>query len=383
LQEFRVPRLALGEDERMTLLEWRIEPGTEFSEGDVILEVETDKASMELDAPFDGVLAKITCEPGTDIEPGMAIAWIADRGEEYDADALPMRDRVSEEPAEVDVSPPGEAIRPSEGPRRRADGDLVSHGELRGLPAGGEKRRRQIAATQPEADLEPESAGSFSAVPLTRHRQAIARGTTRSSGVPQFAALRDIALAPALSALANLRRQVEAATLSDVILVAAASALSSEPAMNAWFDGATAYRFEHPNIALAVDGPEGVIAPVIRSVDTLSPPALVSERERLVSGARHGQLSGRDLLDATFTISNIGPIGAHALVPLLTPPQVAMLAVGRGRGRGEEGVMTMTLVGDHRAIDGADGARFLAALDAQLELAGELVAAPSDLDRSS
>jgi pyruvate dehydrogenase E2 component (dihydrolipoamide acetyltransferase) len=377
MKELRVPKLALGDGDQMIVLDWLVEPGAGFSEGDILLEVETDKATMEVDAPFDGVLAKALCEAGQAVTPGELIAWIADPGEDYDPEAL-AGEGADGEPAPTDRVPADRVSRTNEGAvtvelaeRRRATAWAVEHGELRGLP----ETARQPAAGAPSAEvlsLEPETVGSFETVAFTRHRSAVARSMTASAAIPQFAVYRQLDLAPVGEALATLRESVPAATLTDVLLLCVARALGEVPAVNAWCDGSTVHRFADANIALAVDGPEGVIAPVIRGAQGLDLAGLAEERRRVVGLAREGRVASADLAGATFSVSNIGPLGAHGLLPLLTPPQVAILALGAARpGDAGNQLTTATLAGDHRAIDGADGARFLTALaGASAALAG-------------
>jgi pyruvate dehydrogenase E2 component (dihydrolipoamide acetyltransferase) len=361
----------------MVVLDWLIAPGSSFDEGDVLLEVETDKATMEIDAPFDGVLAKQLCEPGQSVAPGELIAWLADPGEEFDPDTLDGAgttgasadggavDTVPEVSAGAVATAPTPVPAPSRvGARRREPARLVDHGELRGIPAMDPDASRPPAAAP---TLDPGAVGDFDAVPFSRHRGAIARSMTASAAIPQFAVDRDLEMDVALEALRRLRAAESKATLSDLLLLASAAALSEVPAVNGWCDGTQVWRFEAVNIALAVDGAEGVIAPVLHAVGALSPHELVVARARAVELARAGRVTSADLADATFTISNIGPLGAHGLVPMLTPPQVGILALGAARRDGETRVIKATFVGDHRAIDGADGARFLSALASTLE----------------
>jgi pyruvate dehydrogenase E2 component (dihydrolipoamide acetyltransferase) len=353
MRDLLLPKLALGEDDEMTLLAWLVEPGDTFREGQPLLQVETDKASMEVEAPFDGVLAKIVREAGTDLRPGDLIALVADRDEDYDPESL--------------IAPTAADGVPHDGGSSRS---ALFHGELRGLPTAAARMAAPSApappAPAPAGALPPEGAGAHDTLALSRHRKAIARSMGRSNDVPQFAVFREVAASGPQLGLERLREHEPGATFTDVVLLGVAAALRRVPALNAWCDGDSVHRFEHANIALAVDGPDGVVAPVIRAVDRLTVAELVGERARLVERARTGKLSSDELLDATFTVSNIGPLGAHALLPLLTPPQVAIVALGRVRDGAGGPVLALTLAGDHRAIDGADGARFLAALEEEL-----------------
>jgi pyruvate dehydrogenase E2 component (dihydrolipoamide acetyltransferase) len=155
-------------------------------------------------------------------------------------------------------------------------------------------------------------------------------------------------------------------TVTDTLIRACAAAAHAHPAINAWLDEDALLEFDNVGVALAVDTADGVIAPVLRAAQTLGLRDIAELRRRLVTGAREGTLDLHELAGATISLSNVGSHGAHQLTPVLTVPQVAVIGVGSARDTAAGQCLAVTLVGDHRAIDGAQGARFLAAFDEAL-----------------
>lgn len=184
--------------------------------------------------------------------------------------------------------------------------------------------------------------------------------------IPQFTVRKDVRMDVAESVVAGLRAAGLRATLTDVLLRAVARALVEHPEVNRLFLGDRLFQMSEPVVALAADSPAGVVAPVLHDLHTATWARVVAERQRVVSGAREGRLQPRDLNGGTFAVSNVGPLGGDAVTPLITPPQVAILGVGAVRSQEGGRVSTLQIVGDHRALDGADGARFLATLSGLL-----------------
>ena len=366
MEPLRMPQLALG-GEALTVVDWLKRPGERFSLGEPLLEVESSKARMEVEAPRDGVLAATACGPGDELEPGTVIGWTAAVGESWDEAELAAvtaaegGERADTAPPAVTETAPGggtvaEALRP-----RPA---LVPHGELAGLPVGspagaGEAGARSAlpAAEAPEAASPPLPDGAR-VVALSGRRAAIARQMTRAAAIPQFAVTRELVV-PA-----------GAGALSDALVVAAARAAARHPRLNAWLLDDRVVELASVDVAFAVDTPEGVVAPVVRGADQLGLTQLRDLRRDLVERARRGELRQQEITGASISVSNVGPLDADTLLPLLTPPQVAVLGLGRARPRGGGGdgsALVATLVCDHRALDGADGARYLATLAQELD----------------
>ena len=170
-------------------------------------------------------------------------------------------------------------------------------------------------------------------------------------------------------------------SLIDVLLLAVSAALDEHPAFNATFDDGTHRVYEEHNLAVAVTIEAGLVTPVIADVGGESLAEVAAERRRLTDLVQAGDHSMSDLRGGTFTVSNLGPLGVDSFTPIINPPEVAILGVGRTRGRAVpdgDGVefrrwMTLDLSIDHRVVDGADGARFLGTLAEHVEDAGALV----------
>lgn len=372
-----MPKVALGDDDPVLLSSWTVAEGEEFAEGDVLFEVETDKAMMEVEATEPGVLAAQVIEAGARVAPGEVVAVLAARGETVTAadvearratlgsgapaataavpdvgaaaapapipvpDSLPIP-RPSPVPAAVPAAEPVAAVVPA----------FTSAGALYGLPA----RRRIGPPARNGAPAAP------TRQPLSRHRAALARLMTASAAIPQFSVHRELPMHETTRLVALLRRGGTPATVTDVLLRATALALSRHRELNGWFTADAVEHVAEPAIGLATDGPAGVVAPVVRGADRLGWAQLAEERRRIVDGARRGRLLPADLAGGTFSISNVGALGGDLVVPLLTPPQLAVLGVGRIRQGWGGTVASAALVADHRALDGADAARFLGTL---------------------
>lgn len=204
-----------------------------------------------------------------------------------------------------------------------------------------------------------------STVRLKGIRRAAARRMTEAWRAPMF----HLTVEPDLTAVLAASREVVGATLTDYFIAAAAHALAEVPELNVHVGQEEVTYFEHANIGLAVSTDQGLMVPVIRNVETLTVEQISDFRRDVVARARTGQLRYDDMVDATFTISNLGMTSVTRFDAIINPPQAGILAIGATREqpfRAEDGavawlpVTTLTLTADHRAIDGATGARFLA-----------------------
>jgi pyruvate dehydrogenase E2 component (dihydrolipoamide acetyltransferase) len=373
MKQLTMPQLALGAED-VVLLAWLVEVGAPFATGDPIAEVDTDKAAMEVEASFDGVLLARLAGEGDVVAVGAVYGHAAEAGEDLDEARRALQALGNGAPPAiakaVERNERAPAARPAEpGAARSASAKVaflvVSDGEVAGLPIEPMTRvpPRQASSTT-EATIDPGEralAGPASEQPLGRIRRAIARRMVPAAAVPTFTVTREIPVEAAEAAVADARAAGIRATLTDVLLAAAAAGVRAVPAANAWLDNATLVSFEHVGIALAVDTATGVSAPVLRDLGNLDLAEIAALRGRLVEQARAGALAPHDLAGATITLSNVAGLGAHSITPVLTVPQVAAIGVGGASGHGEGRTVTVSVVGDHRALDGADGARFLAA----------------------
>jgi pyruvate dehydrogenase E2 component (dihydrolipoamide acetyltransferase) len=391
MRPLTMPQLALG-GEDVIVRDWLISAGDSFSAGDALLEIETDKATMEVEAPFDGRLATVTCQPGDTIAVGAVIGYAAEPGDDLDAVAAVVAEETPREPAAevTDHHATGniaiEVALPARSDGRDGHGEVarfltVGDGELAGLPTPPATRETRASAAAPPApapastaqDLSAdlEHAGPAERRPMSRRRLGIARRMTLATAVPSFSVTRDVAMTAAAAAVESARVAGHGVTVTDVLLKACAVAATAHPSANAWLSDDTLIEFERVGIALAVATPDGVIAPVIRGADTLSLHDLAELRGSLVARARTASLELAELAGATISLSNVGSLGSHQLTPVLTVPQVAVLGVGATRKSASGPVISLTFVGDHRALDGAAGAAFLATFADAFESATE------------
>jgi pyruvate dehydrogenase E2 component (dihydrolipoamide acetyltransferase) len=380
VQEIKMPQLSLGSDE-VVVRDWLVSDGEEFALGQALLEIETDKATMDVEAMFPGVFLEARCQEGDTVTVGTVIAYAAEPGADLAAARAELAelDGQAPEPAPavaatsaVAAAPPSEPVPQAARVRFFA----VEQGELAGLPvaaaglpAAGAARPATASAPAPVLDLDREAAGAATEHSLSRRRLAIARRMSAATAIPAFVVHREVPAEAAFEALRIAREQHADVTFTDLLIRACGAAGREHPHANAWLVGDTLLEFAAVNVAIAVDAPGGVIAPVIRDAAALDLAQIGEQRADLVSRARDGRVSERDLSGATLTLSNVAGLGAHAMTPVLTPPQAIALGVGSARPVGGERTLTVSLVGDHRLLDGADGARFLATFAGALDAA--------------
>jgi pyruvate dehydrogenase E2 component (dihydrolipoamide acetyltransferase) len=211
-----------------------------------------------------------------------------------------------------------------------------------------------------------------SVVPLKGIRRTAARRMVAAWEAPAF----HLALEADMGAALRVKERSSGATVTDAILAACAAALREHPTLNAHYGAESTTVFDRVNVGMAVDTPAGLVVPVIKDVTSLNLTEIADARRDVVQRARDGKLTMEDVSDGTFTVSNLGMMGIEAFDAILNVPQVAILAVGATRQQfvpTEDGNgawrprARFTLTCDHRAIDGATGARFLAAVRSNLE----------------
>lgn len=206
-------------------------------------------------------------------------------------------------------------------------------------------------------------------IAYSRMRKAVIRTVTASAMVPQFTLEVDIPVAPLVRAKDAARAgaaqgdAAERVSISDVIHLAVASTLAEHRGVNASYTEAGCVLHSEVNLAFIVELGDGMVTPTILGADRLTIGQLAAERIRLSAAAQAGSLTPAELMNGTFAVSNLGPLGIHRFAAMVLPPQAAVLAVGAPTA---EGVLTLTLSCDHRVLDGAAGARFLRQLAAQL-----------------
>jgi pyruvate dehydrogenase E2 component (dihydrolipoamide acetyltransferase) len=418
-----LPRLGQGM-ESGTIVKWLKSEGEKVEKGEPLYELDTEKVTQEVEADVGGVVLKILAQEGQEIEVGKAVAVIGEEGEEV---AKPEDE--AEEPTKVTEAEPQEEGEPAparEEERERgreagaddqptqikeparepepvtdADGGRVKASplarriakergiDLKALRGTGPEGRIvaedvERAGTAPAPGVAAPAAAptEVEVVELSRMRQTIARRLTEAWQAPHF----QIAMSADMRSAIRLRETLVERTkeggvrptYSDILTKVCALALMRHRAINAHFVDGKVQLFPTANIGIAVAVPDGLIVPVIPSCEARTIPQIAEARKDIVERARGGKLQTADLVNGTFTISNLGMYGVERFIAVLNPPQVTILAVGAIEERAvvEDGQvvaqprMELTLSCDHRAVDGATASEFLADVKAFLEEPG-------------
>ncbi|TCP54030.1 pyruvate dehydrogenase E2 component (dihydrolipoamide acetyltransferase) [Tamaricihabitans halophyticus] len=400
-QPLVMPKMSMTMEEG-TLVVWHKSPGDEIRSGDVVCEVTTDKVDMEVESPLAGTLARIVAQPEDVVPVGEPIAFIA-------SDADDLLDGLLDGPSGNGSAGSGSSGDGSAGddpaksepatasptPVSANDSAASAQGSVAAVPYARTRAAElgvELATVQPTgphgtirvADVEGQAGQPAPAVqpapapaPAVPAPAAPARGKrgpraliadrmSASAQIPQFTVYRELNLDTARRA---------GASWTAVLTHAFAHALRAFPALNAVWTGDDVQRLDVVGVALAVDTPKGLIAPVLRDPDLVTLPVLDRQLRELVGRARDGKLGLADLDGASTTVSNLGSWQVESFNALLTPPQATALslgAVGPQVVPVEDGIGVRTrcrvgLTLDHRVGDGADGARLLATMQQLLE----------------
>lgn len=408
--QIEMPELS-SEGEGATLATWLVSVGDRVEKGDVIAELETDKATVELEAPASGTIVAFAVEEGAEaIMPGTLLGSLdpddtsvaADPASEADAVSMkespsPAEETKSAAPAEMSVEDPEGLRRATPLARRAAIDRQVDLSAVTGSGPGGRVVEEDVirlvdsdsvegpgsgaAASDPSASTHAVT-GSFETVRLSAMRKTIARRMTESKQqVPHFYLRMRCPMDAVLDVRSGLNRDLAEAgrdtriSVNDFILRATALALREVPAANVSFAGNEMHVFDRIDIAVAVATEGGLVTPIIRDADRKGLAALADEVKALAVQAREGKLRPEQYQNGTFTISNLGMYGVETVYPILNPPQACILGVGAAEEQpvvrnGEitiGRIAAITLAADHRVVDGAVGAQLLAALRKRLE----------------
>ncbi len=389
-----MPALEMAQ-ETGKVISWRKREGEQVVKGEPLLEVETDKAVVEVESPADGILSAVSAREGAVIPVGQTIAWLLAPGEAPPLATAPAQtgrrtDTAGAGPGAASSgasnpppSPPPE-MRISPKARRLAREHGVDVTRLRGSGPGGEILAEDImnaaksagAAAAPAAIASAQTKSQASAgeiEPLGTVGRLMAARTTQSwTTVPHFFVTRDADASGLLEVYERLSVEVERAhgikaTLTDLLVALVARVLAKHPRMNASWAAEGIRHNGEINVAVAVAVEEGVVAPVLHKANTRNVGELAVKRRELTERAKAGRLQPADITGGTFTISNLGMYNVDAFTAIIVPPQAGILAVGRVGDRvvavdGRPAVrpmITLTLSTDHRVADGARAARFL------------------------
>jgi pyruvate dehydrogenase E2 component (dihydrolipoamide acetyltransferase) len=384
-----MPALEMAQ-ETGKLISWLKQEGDSIAKGEPIAEIETDKVVLEVEATADGVLAGVTAAAGDVVPVGKTIAWIVAPGEKppmETATAAPAARTMSEQSKQAVASsaaapsarPASADVKVSPKARRMAQELGVDLSKVTGTGPGGTISGEDVqraADTHKAAPAAPSPKGG--PVVLSSIARLMAERTTQSwTTAPHFFLVREI---DASGLIAAREKYGKAITHTDLLVAIVARALAKHPKMNASWTGSTIQLNPAVNISIAIAVKDGVVGAVIPNADTAKLTDISAKRQDLAERARAGRLHPPDVTGGTFTISNLGMFGVDAFSAIITPPQAAVLAVGRIVDRvvpvngliGIRPILTMTLSSDHRVVDGAQAAAFLkdvaeALTSAQLE----------------
>jgi pyruvate dehydrogenase E2 component (dihydrolipoamide acetyltransferase) len=373
------------------IVAWHKRVGDPVAAGDVLFEVETDKATMEVESPTTGTLRRILFPADATAPVATVIALITETADEVIADdalvgaGLPkpsLRDEdppasgrapVARGPSEVQPLPSstdGDRVRSSPAARKRAQELGVDISRISGSGPGGRVTLEDVEAAS-TSKASPPASSKEKREPLTRMRRAIAERMTKSvREQPQFSISRDVDMAAA-----NEKRKAAGASYTDAIVAACAKALRDHPRLRSRYEDEALVTSDEINVGIAVALPDGLIVPVVRHADRLGLGELARAREELERAAQAGKLHADALTAGVITVSNLGTMGIDRFTAIVNPPEAAILAVGRvaDRAVAKDGVVavrpiaTLTLSVDHRVADGATAARYLSAIAERLE----------------
>lgn len=408
-----LPSMSAGMEDAV-IARWLVTVGERVAKGQPLAEVETDKATMELEAEAEGIVGALSVAEGRRADVGQCIAVLLAEGESAPQAgapvsapaALAVQDPVVSGASPVAPAAPSDAVgqgraRISPVARRMAAaagialdgiagsgprGRIVKLDIARRL-AGGPARSEPLAAPEPAAPASPASGrsavppgiGPYTAQPVTNLRRVIARRLAEAKqSVPHFYLSADCEL----DALVALRAQVnegrdkaQRISVNDFIVKACARALRQVPEANVIWHGDEILHLADVDISVAVATGGGLLTPILRGADRMSLGTLSAEMKALAERARAGKLRPDEYQGGGFSVSNLGMYGVKTFSAIINPPQSCILAVGaaerRPVGRGESivlaEVMSITLSVDHRSVDGALGARLLAAIREGIE----------------
>ncbi|RCK73919.1 MAG: Dihydrolipoamide acetyltransferase component of pyruvate dehydrogenase complex [Anaerolineae bacterium] len=414
--EVFMPALGIAQDTGK-LLEWLVQEGQTVQKGQPLMVIETDKTTVEIEAPASGILANVRARPGEDIPVGQVIAHILEAGESVataqarvspssgpakaaspvaarlaaekglDLSQVPSHgERVTKEDvlaylaAQAQTAAPAQRVLASPKARRLARESGIALEALKGSgPQGAVLAADVLQAVESRPPLVPSvnTSGIEQPAMVSRMWRTMAKRMSESwRTVPHFFLEIEVNASALLKWKEHLRARGQAeVTITDLLIKLTALALHEHPRLNAsWIDEDLVLH-EEINIGLAVMVEEGLLVPVIHHADRLGVLEIAARRKKLIAGAQANRLSLEEMSGGTFTLSNLGMFGVSAFSAIINPPEAGILAVGgieeKVLARQGEMViqprMRLTLSLDHRVVDGARGAQFLQTLKGLIE----------------
>ncbi|RAK61154.1 pyruvate dehydrogenase complex dihydrolipoamide acetyltransferase [Phenylobacterium hankyongense] len=413
--------------EEGTLAKWHVKQGDQVRSGDVIAEIETDKATMEVEAVDEGTIEAILVPEGSEgVKVNTPIARLSGEGDTA-APAPAAAPAAKAEPKEAPKAAPAAAPAPQPAPaaqaapapakatggnrifasplaRRIAEQKGLDLATLQGSGPHGRIVKADVESARPGQARAPAATpagqpapaaaprqvqsleqmgiapGSYDLIPLDGMRKTVARRMTESfRDVPHFPLTIDLEIDGLLAARAKINGLLEKegvkVSVNDLVIKAAAIALKRVPEANASYTPEGIAMHHHADVAMAVAVPGGLITPIIRQAELKGLSTIATEAKDLAERARTKKLKPEEFQGGTFSVSNLGMFGIKSFASIINEPQGAILSVGAGEKRpvvrGDQlavaTVMSVTLTCDHRVVDGATGARWLAAFKALIE----------------
>jgi pyruvate dehydrogenase E2 component (dihydrolipoamide acetyltransferase) len=372
------------------LARWLKNEGDPVVKGQAIAEIETEKATVEIEASVSGILTRIIVQAGETVPVGTLIGVIAEAGDEVTTVSAPSSSPPAPAPPAPPAFPPpgpvleaGEGAAPSEArvkaspvARKMAGEAGLDLSHIKGTGPGGRVVERDVqaaiaAGSAPAPPGVPAGPAPGATVPLNRMRKTIARRMTESkAAAPHFYITVEINMDDAMKMreqLNALAPEGERISVSDLVVAAAARTLARFPALNASYREGNLEMHPQVNIGIAVALEDGLIPPVLRDADKKPLKRIAAESKALAERARTNKLRSDDLGGGTFTVSNLGMFDVDEFIAIINPPEAAILAVGAVTRRpvaaaGEVRIaplMKTTLSVDHRVADGAQAGRFM------------------------
>jgi pyruvate dehydrogenase E2 component (dihydrolipoamide acetyltransferase) len=386
--EVIMPALGMAQ-EKGILVNWLKAEGETITKGEPLMEVETDKAAVEIEAPASGILADVSASAGDEIPVGQKIAVILAPGERAGkispAKAAPGPSKSPEAPKQtaregkVKTAPDSGRLAASPAARRIAKERGIDLTSLKGTgPEGSVVAEDVLRAGEAPTAAPAGPAKVKETVQLTAMRRIVGERMSKSKQTaPHFYVGMDVEMTAVNRRRTEWKERGEklVPSINDFILCAAAQALRDFPSLNAAFTDRGIQIFSDINIGMAVALEEGLVVPVIRNADQLPLQEMAEQSRELTQKAQKKKLFPLDYEGGTFTVSNLGMLGVDSFVAIINPPQCAILAIGQVAPRvvpdGEKirirPMMTMMLSADHRIVDGAIAARFLHEVKGLLE----------------
>ncbi|KAF8167985.1 dihydrolipoamide acetyltransferase [Crassisporium funariophilum] len=418
LTQFNMPAMSPTMTEG-GIASWKIKEGGTFSTGDVLLEIETDKATIDVEAQDDGILAKIANDGSKGVPVGAVIAIIGEEGDDIaGADELakkassqsPPPEKKEVESPKSDPTPKSEPAPPSKEPKKDIPtGDRIFASPIakkialeQGIPLSKvkgtgpsgriirvdvEKYQTAPKSTTTSTTTQPPSAElpDYVDTPVSSMRRTIGSRLTQSKQeLPHYYMTVDVNMDKVMKLREVFNKTLvekdksSKLSVNDFIVKAVACALADVPEANSAWLGEVIRTYKNSDISVAVATPSGLITPIIKNAGAKGLATISAETKALAKKARDGKLAPSEYQGGTFTISNLGMFGIDHFTAIINPPQSCILAVGstqaklvpapeEERGFKTVQVMNVTLSSDHRTVDGAVGARWLAAFKGYLE----------------